>query len=165
MSLDRVIETKRHLQKSDEVYECRRLAGGDGWALLDYVNENEASVGDRKIPPGSLTVAWYQDGCGWVLWKMSDPEGRLLGHLFHVVRDLTVASDGVSYTDLVLDLWVDGESGESDVLDEEELVAEAFAGRICESDARAASAGLRELQLEAAALIDGLDRLLIRQSL
>ncbi len=113
-------EVKRHLDKPDAVFVCEPIVHAGDRVVLKYVNARPGRVGDTAIRTGSVTYGYYRHGAGYVLWKMCDPEGRLLGHLFHVCRNLEIGDRSVDYVDLLLDLWFDPE-GRLTVLDRDEL--------------------------------------------
>ena len=113
-------ETKRHLDKPDAVFHCEAIVRTDDYVVLKYVNAQPGRVGDLAIHTGSVTFGYYRHGAGYVLWKMHDPEGRLLGHLFHICRNLIVGDRHVDYVDLMLDLWFDP-AGRLTVLDRDDL--------------------------------------------
>lgn len=113
-------EIKRHLNKPDAVFDCESIERAADYVVLKYVNARPGRVGDLAIHAGSVTYGYYRQGAGFVLWKMLDPEGRLLGHLFHVCRNLMVGDRHVDYVDLMLDLWFDP-TGRLTVLDRDEL--------------------------------------------
>ena len=115
-------EVKRHPDKPDAVFICELIVRTGDRVALKYVNARPGRVGDTVIRTGSVTYGYYRQGAGYVLWKMCDPEGRLLGHLFHVCRDVEVGDRCVSYVDLLLDLWFDPE-GRLTVLDRDELTS------------------------------------------
>ena len=114
------LEVKRHLNKPNETYCCELVDRGDDHVLLQYVNDHPASIGPVEFPAGTTTLAFYREGAGNVVWRMVEAPGRILGHLFHICRDLHIEETRVVYTDLLLDLWFDSE-GRLSVLDEEEL--------------------------------------------
>ena len=113
-------EIKRHLDKPDAVFNCEAIARARNYVVLKYVNARPGRVGDQEIHTGSVTYGYYRHGAGYVVWKMHDPEGRLLGHLFHICRNLKVDDRHVDYVDLMLDLWFDS-AGRLTVLDRDEL--------------------------------------------
>ncbi len=119
-------EIKRHLDKPDAVFVCEPIARTPCSVLLKYVNTRPGRVGDVTFETGSVTYGYYRQGAGYVLWKTHDPQGRLLGHLFHICKNLEVRDHCVDYVDLMLDLWFDSE-GRLAVLDRDEL--EAFERR------------------------------------
>ena len=113
-------EIKRHLDKPDAVFDCDPIVRADDYVVLKYVNSRPGRVGHLAVHTGSVTYGYYRHGAGYVLWKMHDPEGRLLGHLFHICRNLIVGDRHVDYTDLMLDLWFDPD-GRLTVLDRDDL--------------------------------------------
>lgn len=114
------VETKRHINKPTQTYACEKVKQGPGWVLLRYVSHEAWQVVDTFLPIGSSTWAFYEEGASCVIWRMVDPTGQLLGHLFHVSSDISVHSNGVDYLDLLLDIWVDAQ-GSAHLLDEDEL--------------------------------------------
>jgi predicted RNA-binding protein associated with RNAse of E/G family len=69
------------------------------------------------------------------MWVMSEPGGKLLGHLFHICRDLRIRDDCVEYTDMLLDIWIPA-SGDMQILDAADLEVAVRAGRISRAEAR-----------------------------
>jgi predicted RNA-binding protein associated with RNAse of E/G family len=51
---------------------------------------------------------------------MYGPEGLLIGTLFHIVKDVIIASNHVRYLDLIVDIWIIPD-GKLRILDEDEL--------------------------------------------
>ena len=60
---------------------------------------------------------------------MLGPHGRLIAHRFDVVEDVRLAERDVSYTDLLLDVWVDPQ-GNARVEDEADVLEYARRGRL-----------------------------------
>lgn len=114
------VETKHHVNKATQTYVCDVLKRSEDWVVLKYVSTQSWEIVDTVLPVGTCTLAYYEVGASWVVWRMSDSEDHLLGHLFHVCRDITLFDNGVDYLDLLLDVWVGGE-GEVTLLDEDEL--------------------------------------------
>jgi hypothetical protein len=127
------LELKRHLDKPDAVYSCELFARGEDFVLLRYVSERSARVGDVEIVKGAITFALYREGHGYVTWRMLEPNGRLIGHLFHMCKDLEVGESQVEYLDLMLDLWF-SPGGDQTELDREELEAFAEKGLVSGDD-------------------------------
>jgi len=71
-------------------------------------------------PAGSTTIAHYWTDRGYVVWRMYDSEGLLLGTLFHIVKNVTITDRQVQYLDLIVDIWITPD-GNLRVLDEDEL--------------------------------------------
>lgn len=150
-------EHKRHLNKPDEVYACDLVKRGNDWVILRYVSTREWSVADTVLPSGSQTLAYYQTGSDCVIWRMCDPLGMVMGHLFHVCSLLEVRECDVSYLDLMLDVWGQAD-GRVWVLDEDDVVASVAAGHLSEKQASAIAKIGCHIQTHWQALIDQLDQ-------
>jgi hypothetical protein len=129
----KILEIKRHLNKPDESYLCDLFTRGRDFVVLKYVNERSGKIGEVTIEAGSITHAYYKTGEGYVVWKLSGPEGTLTGHLFHICRELKVDERQVEYLDMLLDLWIDPH-GRLTVLDQDEVDACAENGVLGERD-------------------------------
>jgi hypothetical protein len=127
--MGRWIETKRHINKPVESYTCDGLGQGQGWVLLSYVSTRDWHIADLCVPAGSTTVALYETGAQFVVWRMTGPDLTVWGHLFHMCTDIEIHSPGVSYLDLLLDVWVSPD-GTVRLLDEDELVASVANGLV-----------------------------------
>jgi protein associated with RNAse G/E len=127
------LELKRHLNKPDQSYLCDLLTRGSDYVIVKYVSEMSGRVGDVTFDAGSTTFAYYRTGMGYVIWKMSTPDNRLEGHLFHICQDLQVGEDRVEYLDLLLDVWIDAAS-QITILDRDEVEECAVKGVIGESE-------------------------------
>lgn len=136
-------EIKRHVNKPDEVYACEFVKRGPGWVMLKYISRREWVIAGTLLPAGSVTLALYLDGSDWVLWRISSPDGLLLGHLFHVCADVDIGEAEVSYRDLLLDVWI-GANGGMALLDEDEVAECTAAGTVTPEQAAAiVAAGAR----------------------
>lgn len=115
-----VLEIKHHLNKPTERYECERVAGGYGWAVLRYVTDRDYDLGPVRIEPGTVTLASYWADRRYVLWDLRSPGGDRVGWLCHICRPPAISADRIEYTDLVLDVWF-WPDGTHVMLDEDEL--------------------------------------------
>jgi hypothetical protein len=129
----KILELKRHLNKPDESYWCDLLQRGQDWIVIKYISDRPGRVGGVAFDAGSTTFAYYRTGMGYVVWKMLNPQQGLVGHLFHICRDLQVQSDRVEYLDLLLDIWVDP-VGRMTILDRDELHAGVSNGVVSQQD-------------------------------
>jgi hypothetical protein len=127
------VEIKRHLNKPDETYACSLVALEPGHLILRYVSDRQGRVGPILFAAGSITLAHYWVGRGFVGWRMLGPDGALRGHLFHLCRDVRIAPGTVEYLDLLLDIWVDP-VGNATVLDQAEVEEGIDLGHLLESD-------------------------------
>ena len=114
------VETKRHVNKATQTYSCDVLKRAKDWVILQYVSSRSWHIANTDLPVGTRTLAYYEVGANWVVWRMLAPSGELLGHLFHICRDITLSENGVDYLDLLLDVWVDHQEKVT-LLDEDEL--------------------------------------------
>ena len=124
-----MLEIKRNLAKPDEHFDCEALQVTPSHAVLRYVTDRDWLVGNTLIPAGSVTVAHYRTDQEYVVWRMIDPGGQLLGHLIHVAREIEVSATSVVWTDLLLDVWI-GADGEVLTLDEDELDERVAEGKL-----------------------------------
>ena len=127
------LELKRHLDKPDAVYSCELSRRGPDFVLLRYISDRTERIGSVEIGVGAITYALYRHGQGFVTWRISGKDGHLLGHLFHICKDLKVGDDQVEYLDLMLDLWFTPD-GEQVVLDREDLEAFVEKGLVSPRD-------------------------------
>ena len=115
-----VTEIKRNLNKPDQSFSCRLLYHEGSRMVLSYRSDRSYRQGDIRIPSGTLTLAYYEEGLPYILWKMIGPDGRLVGHYVHLCDRVRIGSDRVEYDDQLLDLWFFPD-GDCRVLDEDEL--------------------------------------------
>ena len=115
-----VTEIKRNLNKPDQSFSCSLLYHGGNRMVISYRSTRGYSQRDIRIPPGTLTLAYYEEGLQYVLWKMIGPDGRLVGHYVHLCDRVAIGPDRVEYDDQLLDLWF-FPGGDCRVLDEDEL--------------------------------------------
>lgn len=113
-------ETKRHLNKPDQAFICDLLHYEKNHVVLKYFSEAPGQIADIKIPPGSTTIAWYWANREYVLWQLFDQDKTLIGTLFHICTDIKITKTGVSYLDLILDIWISPDNT-ARVLDQDEL--------------------------------------------
>ncbi len=115
-----VTEIKHNLNKPDQSFRCELLHHGGSRMVISYRSPRAYSQGDIRIPSGTLTLACYEEGLPYILWKMIGPDGCLVGHYVHLCDRVRIGPDRVEYDDLLLDLWFFPD-GDCRVLDEDEL--------------------------------------------
>ena len=152
-------ELKRHLNKPDETYMCNLVARGADWVVLSYVSNRAWEFAGAHLPAGSQTLALYQMGVAYVLWRMCVPSGDLEGHLFHICRDVQVEERRVSYLDLLLDIWIDSD-GIVEVLDREDVDMCYGEGKLCEADLKIISVEEKRIVTHWPVLVREMDALL-----
>ncbi len=113
-------EVKIHKNKPTQRFACRLLLRAQGHMILFYKSSSEGKIADIVVKKGSSTIAHYWTGRGYVLWRMFNAEKNLIGTLFHICREVDMSDHGVSYIDLILDIWISSDNT-ARVLDEDEL--------------------------------------------
>ena len=124
-----VTEIKHNPGKPDQSFRCDLLHHGGSRMVISYRSGRAYRVGDVRIPAGTLTLAYYEEGLPYVLWKMIGPDGNLAGHYVHLCERVRIGADRVEYDDQLLDLWFFPD-GDCRVLDEDELRQACDAGLI-----------------------------------
>lgn len=96
----RVVEVKRKLDGSEQRFDCELIERTSSLVIARYRFEAEAGPIDSygcfwaRRPYVCYYMVHRKDGLEWV-------------SRFDVVRDVRLGATEVSYTDLLLDLWVD----------------------------------------------------------
>ena len=122
-----VTEVKRHLNGRVERFGCRLVLRRPHLAILRFDHKEARSAGGLRLPAGSRTFGFFWRRRPYVLYRIVGPDGRLIAHRFDVVEDVRLGETEVSYTDLLLDLWVDA-NGTAQVEDEDEVEEHARRG-------------------------------------
>jgi predicted RNA-binding protein associated with RNAse of E/G family len=127
------LEIKRHKNKPDQQFHCELLHQEIGYAVLRYVAHKAGLIVDMCIAPGSTTIAHYWHSRPYVVWRMFDSSGQLIGTLFHICTNVCIHDDHLSYDDLLLDIWI-APDGSLRVLDEDELNACVKTGLVTDAE-------------------------------
>jgi len=123
--LGRIVEVKRKLDGSEQRFECELIERTASLVIARY--GFEAEVG----PIDSYGCFWARRP--YVCYHMVHREdGREWVSRFDVVRDVRLGAEEVSYTDLLLDLWVD--AGGARWEDDDEVEAATSAGLLARGD-------------------------------
>lgn len=128
-------ERKRKLDGSVHDYETT-LVYRDGRVVIVRFEMTRGGGPPRlpvEVPAAAVSYGYFWPRRPYNLYRMLDPDGRLIAHRFDAVADVKVADDGLEYRDLVLDWWAlpDGTLLEEDRDELEEAVA---AGAISAAD-------------------------------
>jgi len=115
-----IAEIKEHKNKETQRFRCTVLHREANYLVVSFHSEKEGNIKDIIIPSGSTTIAHYWKDSGYVVWRMYGPEGRLIGTLFHIAKDVIIAGKQVRYLDLIVDIWITPD-GKLRILDEDEL--------------------------------------------
>ena len=113
-------EIKEHKNKETQRFRCTMLHREANYLVVSFHSEKEGNIKDIIIPSGSTTIAHYWTDSDYVAWRMYGPEGLLIGTLFHIAKDVIIASNHVRYLDLIVDIWITPD-GKPRILDEDEL--------------------------------------------
>src|SRR3989337_2117951 len=116
-----VTEVKRHLDGRVERFACRLVLRRPHLAILRFDHKEARSAGGLRLPAGSRTFGFFWSRRPLWPYRLGGPAGRLIAHRFDVVEDVRLGETEVSYTDLLLDLWV-GAAGASRLEDEDHVI-------------------------------------------
>ena len=122
-----VTEVKRHLDGRVERARCRLVLRRPHLVGLRFDHARERRVSDFVFAAGSRSYGFFWRRRPYQLYRMVGPEGRPIAHRFDVVEDVRLGEEEVSYTDLLLDVWVDSQGGVR-VEDEDEVAEYARRG-------------------------------------
>ena len=111
-----------------------------------------------SVTPGSISYGYFWARRPYNLYRMLDPEGRVLAHRFDAVSDVRFDEDGLDYRDLALDWWVlpDGTLIEED---RDELEAALVAGQLSPRDGERAEEAARQVFSRYRHIIDEAEKL------
>lgn len=131
----KITETKRHINKPTEQYECDLIEFIPGHMTLRYVSDRKFASTRLGItfPPGCVTVALYWEARPYAFWGIYSPDTELLGYLIHICRDVRIFEKSVTYLDMLLDIWFFPD-GRHVVLDEDEVEECLQAGALSPAD-------------------------------
>ncbi len=107
----RIIEVKRHLDGRIQRFPCRLVLRRPHLAILRFDHDKELRAGGFRFPANSRTYGFFWRRRPYLLYRIVSPNGHLIAHRFDVVEDVRLEEGKVSYTDLLLDLWVDPQGG------------------------------------------------------
>lgn len=96
-------------------------------AIVRFVHSGSRTAGEFVFPAGSVTIGFFWAGRHYNLYRITGPDGAVIVYRFDVVDAVRITATHVSYTDLLLDLWVTPD-GRLHVEDEEEVRAAEAAG-------------------------------------
>ena len=108
-------ENKHHLNGHRQTFFCDLLYRDQEAMVLRF----QTTTG----PYSAITLTtegYFWQGRNYLVYKMFNQFGDLMGHRFDVCRDVRFGPDSVDWTDLILDFFVNP-SGELRVLDETEV--------------------------------------------
>ncbi len=124
-----ILETKRHLDGRRERFTCDLIAESPRLAIVRFTHAGPRTAGGFYFPAGSVTIGFFWAGRHYNLYRITGPDGGVIVYRFDVVDAVHLTPGHVSYTDLLLDVWVTPD-GRLQVEDEDEVHAAEAAGRL-----------------------------------
>lgn len=152
MATETINEVKKHKNKPDQRFTCEVMQRQEDRLVVRYRAAEAGRVAGIDIPAGSITIAHYRQGQGFVLWRMFGPGGDLRGTLFHICHPVRIEPAHVVYEDLLLDIWVSPD-GTCRELDRDEVQQCLQAGLLNQDE-------LQWIEIQAAGVIRNRDRLI-----
>lgn len=132
MSPPTITEVKRRLDGTEQRFGCELVSRTRDLVVVCFRYEARAGFfASYAGPVASYGLFWSRRpyNC-YVMVRPSD--GALLAARFDVVRDVQLDTTEVRYTDLLLDLWVEG--GVPQWQDEDEVAEAEAAGHLVPAD-------------------------------
>lgn len=150
------LEIKLHKNKPAQQFRCRLMHREPGHVVLLYTSDKPGRIADMHIAAGSRTLAHYWQARPYVAWRMFDAAGSLIGTLLHICANVSIASDRLSYEDMLLDVWIAPDGGLR-ILDEDELEDCARRGLVSDQELRLVHAARLHVVGNRAAIIAELE--------
>lgn len=116
----KIIEEKIHYDGRVDRVECLLLREDPRETVLLYKIPQEYRTKDIHLIPGTFTIAYYYLDQPYNLYHWVTPDGQSLGYYFNMVKDVYKEGNRLSYTDLILDIFVRND-GSHTLLDADEL--------------------------------------------
>ncbi len=116
----RFTEVKRHLDGRVERHSLRLVLRRPHLVVAFYEFARGLRTDGFTFPRGSVTYGFFWKRRPYVMYRMLDPQGRLVANRFDVVEDVHLGEREVSYRDLLLDIWIDA-SGMIQIADEDDV--------------------------------------------
>jgi predicted RNA-binding protein associated with RNAse of E/G family len=114
-------EHKTRLDGSVAEFVCEALVVEPGErAVVRYILDREAHVGDLVLAPGTVTIGHFWAKRTFNVYHWLDRAGRTIAYYCNLVDDTTITADRIAYTDLTVDVLVKP-SGAVMILDEDDL--------------------------------------------
>lgn len=153
-----ITEIKHNLNKPDQTFQCRLVWHGGDRVVVSYVSDRSYRVRPIQVvfAPGTRTLAYYQEGLPYIVWKLTGPDGRLMGYYVHLCDRVRIRPDAIEYRDLLLDVWLFPD-GSSQLLDEDELADGLARGMLDEGTAALVRQTAQEVIARFPSILAGLE--------
>jgi len=120
-SLVPVVEIKRTLAGGEKRFDCLRLAGGAGYAVLLWIAPEPMQVHGVDLPAGTISFGHFWTDRFYNVYHWLDADRRTtVGFYFNIADRTRIAEAELEWRDLVIDVLATPE-GRLDILDEDEL--------------------------------------------
>lgn len=123
------IERKRRLDGTELTFDCDRVDVNRRRAICVYRSTGTFKTPHFTMHEGTLSFGFFWTRRPYILYRITDPDGTVAGYRFDVVDDVRIADGGVSYRDLIIDVWVSPE-GCIEIEDEDELAEAVGTGAV-----------------------------------
>jgi len=148
-------ERKRKLDGSVREYETELVHRDGRVAIVRFVMTRGGGPPRPpvEVQPGSVSFGYFWARRPYNLYRMIDPEGKLIVHRFDAVADVKITAEGVDYRDLILDWW----AFPDDTLieeDRDELEGAIESGTITSADVARANEAARQVYSRYRHIID-----------
>jgi predicted RNA-binding protein associated with RNAse of E/G family len=115
-----ITEHKTRLDGSVAEFACEALLVETGKrAVVRYVSDREAHVGDLVLAAGTVTIGHFWADRSYNVYHWIGA-GKTIAYYCNVVDDTTITADRIEYTDLTVDVLVKP-SGAVMILDEDDV--------------------------------------------
>ncbi len=124
------IERKTRLRDGEVLtFECEPVDFERNRAICLFRSTGAFATKTFKMSQGGLSYGFFWRHRPYILYRISHPDGSLIGHRFDVVDRVRIGPAHASYRDLVVDAWVPAD-GELRLEDEDELAELVAAGGV-----------------------------------
>jgi predicted RNA-binding protein associated with RNAse of E/G family len=117
-----VVEIKRTLAGVEKRFDCLRLAGGAGHAVLLWIAPAPMHVHGVDLPAGAISFGHFWTDRFYNVYHWLDADRRTLGFYFNLADRTRIAEAELAWRDLVIDVLATP-AGRLELLDEDELPA------------------------------------------
>jgi predicted RNA-binding protein associated with RNAse of E/G family len=118
-----VVEIKQTLAGGEKRFDCRRLAGAAGYAVLLWIAPEPMHVHGVDLPAGTISFGHFWTERFYNVYHWLDPDRRTtIGFYFNLADRTRIGQAELTWRDLVVDVLATP-AGRLELLDEDELPA------------------------------------------
>jgi hypothetical protein len=117
-----VVEIKQTLEGGEKRFNCLRLAGTAGHAVLLWIAPEPMHVHGVELPAGTISFGHFWTDRFYNVYHWLDADRRTIGFYFNIADRTRIGESELAWRDLVVDVLATP-AGRLDVLDEDELPA------------------------------------------